>query len=103
MPIEIYYSGQSPTVKITWVNGNYKKLTLTILNSSIDNCFITITTITRPFSFLKDIVNIEDYLNYVVLKQDQNVSENEDINFYNKDFETKVINLLEEILNKRDS
>ena len=103
LPMEIYYSGQSPTVKITWVNGNYKKLTLTILNSSIDNCFITITTITRPFSFLKDIVNIEDYLNYVVLKQDQNVSENEDINFYNKDFETKVINLLEEILNKRDS
>ena len=102
LPIEIYYSGQSSTVKITWTNGNYKKLTLTILNSSIDSCFITITTITRPFSFLKDIVNIEDYLNYVVLKQDQNVSEKEDINFYNKDFETRVINLLEEILNKND-
>ena len=101
LPIEIYYnSGQSPTVKITWVNSNYKKLDLTILDSSTDPCFITITNMTGPFSFLKDIVNIEDYLNDVVLKQDQNISEKEDINSYSKDFETKVINLLEEILNK---
>ena len=101
LPIEIYYNNQSSTVKINWDNGGYKKLTLTILNSSTDSpCYITTTIVSQPLSFLRDTANIETYLNKVILKEDQNSSKEKTTNFSNKDFENEVINLLEEILNK---